>query len=129
MVYPNTIKQAGAQSVTIDVPAVFAGDPPVAVAFGTVGVLDWAQLPAGKLKNLLNKSYTVGGFGSFFDAAAEAGFTSQAMTKTVIGPAGAHTDTVSWTLDGEGYPTATVVTVDPFAEYQIRIQTAYSASE
>ena len=123
----NTLAQFGAQSATFVVPTVEG-------AFGYVGAevidgvnTDWAALPSGKLKSLLNKSYA--DFATFFSAAAAAGFFSVALTKLVPDLTSAHTDIVSWSLGGEGFPKATVVTLDPAAEYQIRIVASYSAAE
>lgn len=125
----NTISQSGAQSATITIPTV--GAP---AAFGTAGAADWAELPSGKLKDLLNQPYGAGApfvpnFSTFFAAAADAGFSSVALTKNVAPATGAHTDIVSWDLDASGYPIATVVTADPAAEFFLRIQVSYSASE
>lgn len=128
----NTLAQFGAQSATFVVPAVDE-------AFGFVGAevvdgvnTDWASLPSGKLKSLLNKTYLSGEFSdfpSFFAAAADAGLFSVALTKVGSPATSASGDTVSWSLGAEGFPKATVVTDAPVNEYQLRIVASYSASE
>jgi len=116
----NTLAQQGAQSATFVVPVV--ADPEGDYT-GSLTVVDWAGLPSGKCKALLNKSY--GTLASFFDDYA----TSGAMTVMVaIDGAVVAGRSAEWSLDGAGYPVLDNPT-DAAAKWQARISVSYSASE
>lgn len=121
--------QAGAQSATW----FFPYDAEVASV--TLTDTDWAALPAGKLKSLLNRTYLTSG-GSidpagFLEAFAVAG----GKTSTTVAVTNAN-DLTNWLLsDGgegdapKGTPKLMVNTIAGGYGTVARIETAYSASE
>ena len=116
----NSLVQQGAQSATFVVPVV---EDPEGDYSGSLTVADWAGLPSGKCKSLLNKVYTT--LASFFaDYAAAGGMTVIAAVDVA---AIVNRDAL-WTLDEAGYP----VLEDSAAGaelWQARISVSYSASE
>ncbi len=127
---PNVIKQSGAQSATIGVDNVT----------GSASVADWAQLPKGKLKDLLNTKYGafntavppvfVPSFADFYNAYASAGGMTSLLAPDANPLSGATymTEVGSfWELDGDGYPQLYSSNEDTL--FQARISVSYSASE
>jgi hypothetical protein len=124
----NELLHAGAQSATFKVPSVDD-------YFGLLTKTDWAKLPSGKLKRLLNKSYGEGNSEpistAFFDAFSAAGGTVQIL--------GRVTDSGVWTaipaiiVDTDGYPVVTGGNTTQAGQETrtcyIHIQVGYSGSE
>lgn len=129
----NTLKQFGAQSATFTVPAF---DTDEGFIYGTLTVTDWAGLPKGKLKDLLNTPYLttdevpVPDTEAFYTAAAENALTEQLHYQTVTEDVvSAFSSTEGqWTLDEDGYPILQPVATGT-TEYMARVSVSYSASE
>lgn len=114
----NALKQHGAQSATFVCYPVTVNDQPQA---GTLTAADWAQLPAGKLKDLLTTHYMT--IGEFMDAYAAAGGSTVAtlLDRSVMDRA-----TDEWALNA-GYPELTIN--NGAYQFAVRVETSYSASE
>lgn len=116
----NTLAQRGAQSATFTVPFIEGEEGDYN---GTLTVTDWATLPKGKLRDLVNVTHA--SITAFFTEAAAAGLSVNLLG--VFGDAMEGSSGAQWALDGEGYPTLTCT--GSTANWLYRIQTSYSASE
>lgn len=113
MAIASSIKQSGAQSFT-----VFTSGGAGSV---TLGVAQFAALPAGKLKSLISAQYAT--FAAFVEAAAEAGI----LTATSSNAANA---TTTWGITAEpGTPTLICTLAGPNDVSASRVAASYSASE
>ena len=116
-----TRKQAGAQSATFL----------VTVENANLGVAEWAALPTGKLKDLLNTAYLTEA-GDVDNAAFVAAFATAGGLHTGMQIGTENTECGIWSLKADapnkGSPVYTV-DVGEGADTVVRISVSYSASE
>jgi len=113
MAIASSIKQSGAQSFTVRTSG--------GIGSVTLGVAEFAALPAGKLKSLITAQYAT--FAAFMDAAAAAGV----LTATTSNAANA---TTTWGITAEpGTPTLICALAGANDISVSRVAASYSASE